>query len=512
MNTPVRNIVIVGGGSAGWLTAGLLAAEYAPDKSIQITLIESDNIAHIGVGEGTWPSMRSTLERIGISETQFLNCCNASFKQGSLFRKWRNGADNDAYHHPFTVPGASNELDLAAYWFAHHDKIDFAYAASAQPLQIERGRAPKQISTPEYAFVNNYGYHLDAGKFVTLLQSHCQEQLHVRRIVDDVTGVNGPIDGAITSVSTQHHGEVSGDLFIDCTGFSSLLLAQHYGIEFKSQKHILFNDRALAVQVPYPDEDSPIASATLSTAQKAGWIWDIGLQTRRGVGYVYSSAHSSPEDAALELAAYVGADVEHLDIRTIGINPGYREKFWHHNCVAIGMSAGFIEPLEASALVMIELGAKFIAEQLPATSADMALVSERYNQTFSYRWQHLIEFLKLHYVLSQRDDSDYWRDNRHTDSIPASLQERLAHWQNKIPSRYDLPYAEELFPAASYQYILYGMNSLPTLRTTTSWHKNQQKAQHEFARIRATSEKMLGALESNRALLDKIRAHGLNKI
>jgi hypothetical protein len=214
----------------------------------------------------------------------------------------------------------------------------------------------------------------------------------------------------------------------------------------------------LAVQVPYAGAEAPIASQTTSTARSAGWIWDIGLQSRRGVGYTYSSAHTDDEAAFEVLRQYVaanrGPEIESLEPRKINFKPGHREQFWHRNCVAVGMSAGFLEPLEASALVMIELAGQFIVEECPVDRTSMALVSKRYNKLFGYRWDRIIDFLKLHYLLSERDDSEFWVDNRQPEGISDSLAERLELWKHRAPWLTDFPYQDEIFSAASYQYVL----------------------------------------------------------
>ena len=186
-----------------------------------------------------------------------------------------------------------------------------------------------------------------------------------------------------------------------------MLLGKHYGIPFVEKKQVLFNDTALAVQVPYADPRAPIASTTLATARNAGWIWDIGLPTRRGTGYVYASSFISEDEATAELAEYLaatgaGALIEELAVRKISINPGHRACFWHKNCVAIGMSAGFIEPLEASALVLVELGVRMLVEHMPENRQVMDRVCRKYNEQFLSRWGQVIGFLKLHYALSQR--------------------------------------------------------------------------------------------------------------
>ena len=507
----IRHIVIVGGGSAGWLTAGLIAAEHQ-GSAVRVTLIESPDIAPIGVGEGTWPSMRDTLHRIGVSESDFFRECDASFKQGSRFNRWVDGSDNDYYFHPFVLPQGYGEVNLPEQWQAQHPNVPFADLVSFQPHLCVRGRAPKQVTTPEFAAVANYGYHLDAGKFGTFLRKHCLEKLGVHYVSDHVTAINSTGDGDIASLQTQTHGALEGDLFIDCTGMQSLLLGQHYGIPLISQKHVLYNDSALAVQIAYPSEDHPIASQTSSTAQSAGWIWDIGLPTRRGVGHVFSSAHISDDQAEAELRAYIvqtGGPEDIPQPRKLSFNPGYREKFWHRNCVAIGLSAGFIEPLEASALAIVEMSAAMVGDDLPATREAMDIVARRFNEAFSYRWERVIDFLKLHYVLSRRRDSAYWRDN--TAAVPERLGELLTLWRNRTPSRTDFYRIEEVFPSASYHYILYGMGHRTEFNGVIS-PRQAALADGYFQEAGTLTRKMLGALPDNRALIDHIKRHGLQKI
>ncbi len=328
----IKQIVIVGGGSAGWLSAAIIAAEHQPSQSsaLQVTLIESPDVATIGVGEGTWPTMRDTLRKIGVSETDFFRECDASFKQGSRFNGWVSGSDDDYYFHPFVLPQGYGDANLVAAWQARHVDTPFADLVSFQPHLCVHGKAPKQMVTPEYAAVANYGYHLDAGKFALFLRKHCTEKLGVRYVADHVVAVNSHENGDIASLQLKQIGALEGDLFVDCSGSQSLLLGQHFGIAFLSQKHILFNDTALAVQVHYSDEQSEIASQTISTAQVSGWIWDIGLPTRRGTGYVYSSAHTSDDKAELALRNYLiktGAGKDINAPKKLSFNPGYRQQF-----------------------------------------------------------------------------------------------------------------------------------------------------------------------------------------
>jgi 2-polyprenyl-6-methoxyphenol hydroxylase-like FAD-dependent oxidoreductase len=506
-SSTIRRIVIVGGGSAGWLVAGVLAASHR--DRLHITLVESPDVAPIGVGEGTWPSMRDTLYKIGVSEADFFRECDAAFKQGSRFNQWVDGSPEDRYFHPFVLPQGYGDADLAGRWRARYNDVPFAELASFQPHLCLNGRAPKQVGTPEFAAVANYGYHLDAGKFGIFLRGHCVAKLGVVHIADHVTGISSHANGDIAALQLKAGGALEGDLFVDCTGMQSMLLGKHFEVPFISQKHVLFNDSALAVQVPYASPDSPIASQTTSTAQSAGWIWDIGLPARRGVGYVYSSAHIDDDSAERELRAYLkatGTPSDHAPPRKLSFQPGYRERFWHRNVVAIGLSSGFIEPLEASALALVEMSATMLSEDLPATRETMDIVARRFNDAFTYRWERVIDFLKLHYVLSRRDDTPYWRENRST--VPARLQELLALWADRAPTRHDFYRIEEVFPPASYLYILAGMG----FDSRAGDGSDQHPADACFRDTAALARKMLGGLPSNRELIDHIRSHGLPRI
>ncbi|WP_095012057.1 tryptophan halogenase family protein [Tsuneonella mangrovi] len=514
---PISKIVIVGGGTAGWLTAGTIAAvSRAQDAHpLQITLVESPNVPIIGVGEGTWPTMRRTLKRMGVRETDFIRQCEASFKQGAKFARWVTGDADDFYYHPLVLPQGYFETNLVPYWLEKTNDRSFSSRVCPQEHLCEAGLAPKKITTAEYDAVANYAYHLDAGKFAPFLQSHCIENLDVNHVLADVTGVRALNNGDIAAIETQQAGEISGDLFIDCTGMRSLLLGGHFGVPFKSCKDVLFIDRALAMQVPYEDLASPVVSHTISTAQKAGWIWDIGLQSRRGIGHVYSSSHCSDDLAENRLRAYVrslGHDPDALAARKISIEPGHREKFWAGNCVAVGLSAGFLEPLEASAILLIEIAAQFIAEQMPASRSAMDVVARRFNETFLYRWARIIDFLKLHYVLSKRDDDPFWIDNRREETVPESLRDLLELWHYQPPWHDDFDRAVEVFPAASYQYVLYGMG----FHTEASPRGLSPNLASQAATLMERNEvevrTMLGTLSPNRELLDKIVRYGLAKV
>jgi tryptophan halogenase len=351
LSSEIKRIIVLGGGTAGWITAGLLAKKHA--AGVKVTLIESPDISTIGVGEGTWPTMRQTLAKLGVPEAKFLKKCHATFKQASKFVNWIN-PENDTYYHPFTEPQGFNKVDLSPYWReATQGECSFSQAATFQHYLCENGLAPKTIANKQYEAVANYGYHLDAGQFIELLREHCTAELKVELISDTVSRVLMAENGDIKSLVTNENGELSAELYVDCSGMRSKLLGESLNVPFLPCDDIFFSDTALATQIPYTDTHSPISSCTISTAQDAGWIWDIGLQHRRGVGYVYSSQFSTEEQAYDTLAQYLGDKCKIDKVKKIKFTPGHREIFWKNNCVAVGLSAGFLEPLEASALMLV---------------------------------------------------------------------------------------------------------------------------------------------------------------
>lgn len=506
MPSPVRKVVIVGGGSAGWITAGLLAAKHRSGSAagLKVTVIESPDIPIIGVGEGTWPTMRSTLRALGIREIDFVRNCHASFKQGSKFQNWRQNDPVGFYYHPFDLPEGFNQLNMAEYW--RHSDRESSFSATVCPQEhlCEQHLAPKQLTSPEYGGFSNYGYHLDAGAFSTFLRQHCVDQLNVEHVADTMIGLKAADNGDIRSVETQNSGDITGDLFIDCTGFRSLLLGQHFGVPLHSKSDILFQDTALAVQVPYGHAD-PVQSSTVATAQPAGWIWDVSLSTRRGVGHVYSSAHMEEDQATECIRQYLGLSQHEfgkLSVRKLGIGSGYRETFWKQNCIGIGLSAGFLEPLEASALMLIETAANMVADRMPETREDMDDVARSFNEDLHRFWKHIIHFLKLHYCLSDREEA-FWQDNRLSASIPEELRSDMMKWKANMPWQNDAD-RYSVFPPASYQYVLLGMGYHVAGSAVDFSEKDAGIAQKKLEAVERNASRLISMLPTNRDFLDQV--------
>ena len=509
---PVKRLLIVGGGTAGWITAGYLARTLGAESpdGIHITLVESADIGILGVGEGTFPSIRTTLKRIGVDETSLIRECSASFKQGAKFVHWRHAPGEgwgapDHYLHAFQVSHEPSGLDLLPYWLlgVAGDNVNWDEVNTPQKRVADASRAPKLITHSDYLGPLGYAYHFDAVKLAQFMRTQAIAS-GVHHIVDTVDAVNLAEDGAIASLSTRQHGALGADLFIDCTGFRAQLIGTALRVPYKSCHSVLFCDTALAMQVPYERPDAPVASYTISTAHEAGWTWDIGLDTRRGVGYVYSSAHTDDTRAERILRRYVGPAAERLPARKIGFNAGYRETNWVKNCIAIGLSSGFFEPLEATGIMFTEIAAVSLSNLFP-WGGDLEIAAKQFNERMRRRYERALDFIKLHYCLSERRDSAFWRDNVQPESIPASLQELLRRWRHRPPGSIDIDPNIDIFPDTSWQYVLYGMGFRTDLKPRGGVLKYYAEAREAFAEIRRQSEFACRTLPTNRELLDAAR-------
>lgn len=502
MSQNIKSILIVGGGTAGWLSAAIIAAHHKNrnQDELKISLVEASDIPTVGVGEGTWPTIRNTVRSLGISEKTIFEKCFAGFKQGGKFVNWVT--QDDFYYHPFTVPLGYGQFDLAPYV---DDIENFAVEANYQQEVCEAGLAPREVTEGEFQSRCNYAYHLDAGAFADVLKQHCKDNLGVEHIIGTVKDVSLDDDGYIDRLGLEQDGQpfkLNSDLFIDCTGFRSLMLGQALQTPFKSLDHILFNDTALAVRVPYTDEDDPMACHTIATGQNAGWIWDIALTNRRGIGHVYSSQFLSDSEAEKNLSDYLGRLLDDIDVKRIKFSSGHREKTWVKNCVAIGLSGGFVEPLEATAIMLVEVTARFVAENLPVDRASMQITSKRFNKQMDYRWQRITDFLKLHYMLTQRPE-DYWQEHTQPESIPESLQEDLAIWKYRGPIKSDFDGVAELFPAASYQYVLYGMGYKPDFSHQSHLYDQQNRAEQIRQKTQLMTRQLLQSLPPHRQYIEQ---------
>lgn len=452
----VRTIAILGGGTAGWLAANHLGAELASDADIEITLIESPDIATIGVGEGTVPYIMKSLKRFGISEAELFVKCDTTFKQGIKFVNWldpRLHGENH-YYHPFDIPYPSG-YDVTPYWLTQDGNQPFD-EVSIQGRVCELGLAPKKKSSGEYVGDLSYAYHFNAQKFANLLAENAKSRFNVKHQYATVTGGLLDDNGAIKALVTENGQELAFDFYVDCSGFHSVLLDKVLNVPFVDKGHELLTDSVMVQQVPLKEGEA-LAPYTTATAHKAGWIWDIPLTTRRGTGFVYCSKYMSDDEAHTLFAQYLGVDKASISPRKIPMQIGYRQEFWAKNCATLGLAQGFVEPLEATSILVTDFSAELLAKNFPRDSDDMDIVRPYYNKVLTYAWERVIDFIKLHYCLSDRQDTGFWDDNRNSATWSDELKERLAKFAIRPPQQSDFFTRFDLFDDKNFLYVLYGM-------------------------------------------------------
>jgi len=506
----IKRVLIVGGGTAGWITAGYLARTLGaqPPDGVRITLVESADTRILGPAEGTYPTIRQTLRRIGVDETSLVRECGTSFKQGAKFVHWRYPPGRglpDHYLHSFQVTHEPTGLDLLPYWLlgVAGQNINWDEVSTPQKRVADSRRAPKLIDHPDYEAPLNYAYHFDTVKLTAFLRKQGVAS-GVQHVLDTVDAVNLAEDGSIRSVTARAHGQLQADLFIDCTGFRAQLIGAALGVPYTSCRSVLFCDTALAMQVPYERPDAPIASYTIATAHESGWIWEIGLDNRRAISNVYSSDHMGRARAEQTLRDYAGRAGRGLTARKTRFEAGYREINWKKNCVAIGLSSGFFEPLEATRILFTEAAAIMLSNLFP-WGGDLEIAAKQYNQIMRRRYERALDFIKLHYCLSERRDSRFWLDNVDSASIPESLQELLRMWEHRPPGSIDFDRNVDLFEESSWQYVLYGMGSKTDLRPRAGSLRYNDEARAAFAAIRRKADLACRTLPTNRELIATAR-------
>lgn len=460
MKPPVK-LAIVGGGTAGWIAANLFVHKWS-QKQVQITLIESPEIGTVGVGEGSTPTLKRFFKMLNVAESDWMHRCNATYKANIRFADWSPKSGIESYSHPFTsqtdtftsraflVNCQTRRLGLDSHVVPEDFLINGVLA--------RQGKAP--VTPENFPFIMEYGYHFDSG---LLGQFLCELGVSkgVNHIQANVSGVERAQNGDIGAVIYDEGEHIEADFFVDCTGFSSLLMQQTLGVQFNSYKENLFNDRAVVMPTPI---SGSIPVETVSTALSAGWCWKIPLTGRFGNGYVYSSDFICEDDAETEFRKHLNMlDAEqacfHLKMKV-----GQLERHWSHNCVALGLSQGFIEPLEATALHLVQIAAEqFIIdfEQGEFSSA----YRQSYNSKIKNRFDRVRDYIVAHYKLNTRDDSDYWRANRENTHLSDSLTQVLDVWYKcgDLTAEIERQGISNHFDTVSWHCLLAGYGAFPEL-------------------------------------------------
>ena len=419
----IESVCIVGGGSAGWMTAALLSHEH-PD--LEIALIESEHIKPIGVGESTLQHFNRYLKRLGLEDKDWMPSCNATYKASIRFKNFREGK-GEAFQYPFGDMDRAPDTDRTDTWVMRFYELQCIYGEEEYPPEefaqfvnrqtyladggVMARDMPGILDSEEsnWDLDNDTSYHLNADLFGAYLRDNFAVPNGVHHIKGDVHNIIKTPEGYIKSVTTLEGGCISADLFIDCTGFRSLLLEQHMGVGFNPFKDMLFNDRALVTHVDYKDKETEMHCYTDCVAQKHGWVYNIPMWNNIGTGYVYSSKYISDTEAEEEFREYL--DDQECSLMPIKIKHGRHDVAWKMNCVAIGLSYGFLEPLESTGLMTTHENAILLSDALAQRNG---IVTKHDRDVFNHLTEKIIEsmknFVAQHYSLSSRSDNQYWID------------------------------------------------------------------------------------------------------
>lgn len=438
----IDRIVIVGGGTAGWMTAATLVHLF-PCK--QITLIESPNVPTVGVGESTIGGIQDWLKLVGIQDTDFMKDCDSTYKLSIRFENFYKKGDG-GFHYPFGAPCLNNTRVGLNDWHVKKALVpetpNSEFAEEYYPLMsLVKGNkfCKESIKKLPDTTLHNIAFHFDAAKFAIWLRNYCIAD-NFNFIQSDVVNINAD-DAGITSVLLENGDIISGDLYIDCTGFKSLLLDKTIKEPFNDFSNILPNNRAWATRVKYTDKPNQIEPFTNCTALGNGWVWNIPLWSRIGTGYVYSDKYITPEDAKQEFINHLidkGFNTADLEFKDIVMRVGMHERIWVKNVCAIGLSAGFIEPLESNGLYTVHRFLTHIARTLQRERVGRFEI-DSFNLACKKNFKEFTEFVAMHYALSVRDDTEYWRDNLkrcYSDTLPTLQISLVDEFKKNALARY----------------------------------------------------------------------------
>ncbi|RIX27027.1 tryptophan halogenase family protein [Sphingomonas edaphi] len=498
-----QHLVILGGGSAGWMAAAYLDRTFnlPGRRRLPIIVVESPAIGRVGVGEATIPTLLRFAQFLGIDEATLMKRTFATFKHGVRFLDW-NGPGTD-YFHPFEALDASSNFNPGPSWLARRA------AGVAAPFDLESGiqrrvalagRAPKRMTDPDYAGLMPYAYHLDAEEFGDLLADVARDR-GVSHVSGRVAEVEKSETGDVQALVLDDGRRIDGDFFIDCSGFASVLLEKAMGVPFESFSDYLLCDRAVAMPKPYADGEQA-RPYTTAIAMDHGWSWRIGLQHREGTGYVYSSKFCDQEDAERALRIATGAG-EEVAARHLKMRVGMPSETWRGNVVALGLAGGFIEPLESTGLHMVELGLEYLVRYFPLSGVNPAARS-RFNHLMRSRYQELRDFVVAHYCLTKRADTPFWQAVRDPAQIPTGVAEKTELWSDRHPAAEDNEYSRLLFAHSNWAAVLYGMEAVGELAMANSARWCPNPGAH-LPELNAAADRLINGLPEQSIWLEGLK-------
>jgi tryptophan halogenase len=488
MESKIRDIVIVGGGTAGWMAAAVLAKTGGTHR---VTLVESEEIGTVGVGESTIPPIILFNQLLGIDEDEFVRETNATFKLGIEFVDWRRVGHT--YFHNFGMLGADlhTSIPFIHYWMRYMqsggdpDQLRFSSESEA----ARRGKFGRVQRTPPGAQPNmHYAFQFDASTYAAYLRRYSERRGVVRK-EGRIVGVrqNGE-SGYIEAVEMQDGSIVRGDFFIDCSGFRGLLIEGAFKAGFEDWSHWLPNNRAAAVPAEGMAQPTPF---TRAQARDAGWQWRIPLQHRTGNGYVFCDEYVSEDQASSQLVEWVGGTAL-ASPKVLRFKAGRRRKSWVKNCLALGLSSGFLEPLESTSIHLVQAGLTKFLDFFPHRECDPILI-ERYNAEMAFQYETIRDFIIAHYKVTEREDTEFWRYCKNM-SIPDTLSDKLTLFKERSEVK---PIPGDLFGDISWFAILYGQGLVPDGYHPLADAMSEDDLQLRLAGIRKAIMKRVDALPSH---------------
>jgi tryptophan halogenase len=491
--------------------------------SVNVTLIESATIKTVGVGEATFSTIKLFFDFLGLQEADWMPACNATYKLAIKFANWRQ--DGAHFYHPFQRYETVDGYNMGEWWLKlkqndePFDQACFSIPALCEAKKSPRffdgrvfdenvqdyfagGRKPKNSFLSDHKVQYPYAYQFDASLLAEYLKGYAMQR-GVRQVIDEVNEVKLAEDGSISHVVTQSHGSIAGELFVDCTGFRGLLINQALDEPFISFADSLLCDSAIALQVPSDIEAEGIEPYTTATAMSSGWSWNIPLYGRIGTGYVYSSKHQSKEDAEAEFRRHLGPAAEGLRANHIKMRIGRCRNSWVKNCVAIGLSSGFVEPLESTGIFFIQHGIEELVSHLPGNHIDEEMVRS-YNRLIAEGIDGVRDFLILHYCTTERTDTEFWRAVKKV-ALSTDLQERLDIWKHRLPNAKNINPTYHGFEFYSYSVMLLGLNYQPQRSLPALDHLDDTNALNAFRALRERTERLVATLPTQLEYLTGLR-------